>query len=1387
MNRRFILYIFVLIEGVWGIKTQASDYASGRRFRHLTIESGLTNSNVYCFTQDQEGFIWIGTDDGLFRYDGFRFDVFRSIPGDTTSLNSNVIFNLYTDTKGNIWVGTYMGILRYDISQNRFYDLNISEKFSPGLATTNTCIYQIEDNEILAGVSQLNLVSINTTNYSVSAVDSKKRFGFEIDNDVQQILKDSDNNLWIQVLNKGLYKYNSKTGTYDFINLELINDMPESNVALQIFESSDENIWIPTRGGGLFVFNKDFKLLHNYRYNANNPYSLGSNEVYNVWESQKGEIYISTNGNGLNYFDPRTDKFYYIKHNADNKFSLLNNNTRYLFEDKQKNLWISSWQAGIDILINNIYQFFHNPLEPDNKNIYQSNTALSFYLEDENTLWVGTDGGGLKKIDRKTNQMRTYLPQTNNEIKISDRVIMTIYSDFNQNLWFGTYLGGITRYNPKTGKVTTYKNDPENEYSLGSNFVSDILEDSKGNLWIATNGGGLNLFDRSTGRFQRFLGNPDNRESDLGNSYLNVLCEDHNGDLWIGSFWGLYRLNIRNFNFTGYHHDKTDSTSLSHNSIFTIYQDKKNRLWIGTKMGVNEYDYTTDAFFRISGHDGISNEMINSILGDENDNLWIASNSGIIKFSPDSNYSIRFSEADGLQGNEFYRNSCHRGFNGELFFGGYNGFTSFFPDSIKHSEFIPNIIITKLEIFDQEITIGTMPDGRKILDKNISETDEITLKYSDKSLTFSFAAIDFIEGAKITYAYKLEGFNNDWTYADINHPFATYTNLNPGTYVLKVKAAKRNMLDEIQPGKSLIIYVRPPFYRTIVAYFLYLIFTLIVILYFWQLSLQRVKEKNQLKFEKLQREKEHELSQAKLRFFTNISHEFRTPLTLIIGPLEQLIQKGKNLQPYRKQLDIMLKNSRRMLRLINQLLDFRKFEGGKMKLRVEYSDIVQFIKDIVFSFEEYAIEKRIDYQFVSEFNNKKIWFDPDKIDKIMFNLLSNSFKFTPLNGLIKIQLKTRILDTDNDKTEYIEISVTDTGKGIPENELDLVFDRFYQSDNQSIIQKGSGLGLSLTKSFVEIHKGKINVRSRVNQGTTFEILLPCGDRHFTDDEKREPDTPGINKYIHLSPEAFRTETSTAENEKMRINTSAYTILVVEDNFDLKNYLETEISKLYNFLGASNGQEAYEMAIELMPDVIISDIMMPEMDGLELCEKLKSNIITSHIPIILLTAKTSVENQIEGMEAGADAYIPKPFRIDQVLANIDSILKNRQRLRQKLISGNALIRKPIRNTGDDKFIQKASDTVNKYLSEINFGVEEMSRELGLSRGHLHRKLKAITEFGPSEFIRNIRLQKAAELLLEKEYTISEICYKVGFNSPAYFSSCFKNYYKMTPTEYLEKNL
>jgi len=714
-----------------------------------------------------------------------------------------------------------------------------------------------------------------------------------------------------------------------------------------------------------------------------------------------------------------------------------------------------------------------------------------------------------------------------------------------------------------------------------------------------------------------------------------------------------------------------------------------------------------------------------------------------------------------------------------MYFGGIVGFTGFYPPNIKPSEKTHEVIITGFKIFNKEVAIGKLPDGRTILSQSIMQTKEIVLQYSDRSFSFEFTAVDFNSPEKILYACKMEGFDKDWNYFDFKRRFVTYTNLDAGEYTFLIKAANADGIWNNTPRKIRIV-IKPPLWLTVWAYLIYAILLTTISYFVWRFYTERITERNRLKIERLTREKENEMHTEKLQFFTNVSHEFRTPLTLIIGPLEAMLEQKNFDTDTKNQFTMMHRNAKRLLRLINQLLDLRKLDMGKMKLQVAEQDIIEFLRQIFLSFEGLAQKRDIKFSFQSEESQIMLWFDSDKMDKIIFNLLANAFNFTPEGG--KISITTDIFPKSHN--DQVRICISDTGRGMGAEHVKNIFQRFYQADNQEkTIQKGTGIGLSLSQSYVKLHKGDILVESAKGEGTTFTLLFKKGNTHFAPEEILETEAENI----HHSPSEFAIEME-GENWieqpiKLFENEEKPLVLIVEDNDDVRQYIGKVLAHNYRIAEAENGVVGLQIANQTMPELIITDIMMPEMDGIEFCKELKTDLQTSHIPVIMLTARTSIEHRIEGLETGADSYIPKPFNPRHLEVRVRKLIELRRQLKNKFSNEPATEIEEIALTNiDNKFLQNVIRLINEHIDDTDFSVEELSKLIGMSRGHFHRKMKSISQQSPNEFIRIIRLKESAKLMKESELSISEIAYKVGFNAPSYFSTCFTKQFGISPSQF-----
>jgi len=922
------------------------------------------------------------------------------------------------------------------------------------------------------------------------------------------------------------------------------------------------------------------------------------------------------------------------------------------------------------------------------------------------------------------------------------------------------------------------------------NVIYSILEDKNKNLWIGTHRG-LYKFDRSTEAFIYYGGDPENPQNP-GNKRVNCILESQTGHLWIGTyFYGLYKLNPETGIYVQYLNDPENPYSLSNDNILMMHEDRTGFLWIATAGDLNKFDPSQRSFSHYNSNVGLPGDGIFAILDDREGNLWLSSGKGIFRFSPESGAVKSFDKNDGLQSIEFNFYSYFKNKNGWMYFGGINGFNASHPDSIKQNDLIPEIVLTDFQIFNKTV----LPGIHSPLKKTISEANEINLTHNQSVFSLEFAALDFHDLGKNQYAYKMEGVDPDWVYTDASRRFATYTQLGPGEYVFRVKGSNNDGIWN-DDGTSVKIIIIPPWWQTNLAYSFYVLLFGLIVFGLWRFQTNRLKIKHELELKNVHAEKLEEVDRLKSRFFANISHEFRTPLTLILGPVEQMFS-GEFKGNLKEQYKVIIRNAKRLLQLINQLLDLSKLESGKLKLQAQASEIISFTNGLVQAFESLAERKSIALIFQPEIELQEVYIDIEKYETIINNLLSNAFKFTPQGGVVEVLISSL---KKGDKGGCIQIAISNTGPGIPVDRIEKIFDRFYQIDNSyTKDEEGTGIGLALTKELIELHHGEIRVESGPDSKTIFTILLPLGKGHLKEDEiavTAAQDSPlkkgarsegllteGMLKTLDEITEAAGSKPIT-ETEKPK---DKPIILIVEDNADLRQYIRNSMDSVYQIMEAENGKEGLAKSTEQIPDLIISDVMMPKMDGFEFCTKIKTDERTSHIPVILLTARAEQADKIEGLETGADDYISKPFDNKELNIRIKNLIEQRRKLRERFAKETNFLTDNIAHTSvDEKFVKRIIDIISQHIHISDFNIESLSLQAGMSRMHLHRKILGLFGQSPGDFLRTIRLKRGAELLKEKTGNISEIAYKVGFDSPAYFSNCFRQQFGLSPSEYV-KNL
>jgi signal transduction histidine kinase/ligand-binding sensor domain-containing protein/DNA-binding response OmpR family regulator len=1364
-------------------------------FESLSVEQGLSQSSVLSICQDSRGFLWIGTEDGLNKYDGYKFTVFKNIPNDSTSIGDSRVNAIIEDRISNLWIGTSGGglnMLERHSGKFRRYK-NIPS--DPTSLSNNVVLSICEDSSGILWVGTmgggLNKFNPNTESFTNFMNNANENTSIS-NNIVYAILEDSYYILWVGTWG-GLNRFiASKNEFIRYINSPSdINSLSNDKV-FSLYEDKSKVLWVGTWGGGLNIFNRNDENFTRFNQHTKNLYS--KYEVTTaMFEDPAGDFWIGTFGEGIFLLNKWRNYIGEYSNKPDNSLSLSNNRIYRIIGDRLKDIiWVGTVGGGLNKIDRRKEKFNHYTHHPNDPKSLSDNGVFAFCEDSSGLIWIGTYGGGLNCLDRKSNQFKHFKNILSDPNSLSDNRVSSILERKSGELWIGTFAGGLNKFEEKTYNFIHFRHSENNPATISDDKISVLFEDSFGTLWIGTVAGGLNRYDEINSKFISFKNDP-NDSTTLSHNRIYTIFEDKNKTIWIGTFGGgLNKLNRKTEDFTHYIYDPENVFSLSNNKIYSIFEDKSGHLWIGTVGGgLNKFDRERDIFYHYREEDGLTNDVIYGILEDDHGNLWLSTNKGLSRFNINEESFKNFDLRDGLQHDEFNQGAAFKNKSGEMFFGGINGFNIFHPDSIRDCTETPEIAITSFHILNKPVSIGfDSLWNRTILEKSISETEVIELNYDDNVFSIEFAALDFRNPEKNKYAYIMEGFNEEWIYSDASRRFVTYTNLDPGEYLFRIKGSNADGIWN-EEGASLKFIIHPPLWATWWAYVSYCLIFIITFVGSTRFYLNRQRLKQQLMLEHDHAEKLEEMDHMKSRFFANISHEFRTPLTLILGPAENIAKRISS-DPA-KEADLIARNSKRLLQLVNQLLDLSKLDAGKLEVKMSAGNIVSFIRGISLSFESLSESKDIMLKIKSNKEFIEVYFDKEKMIKVLTNLLSNSFKFSPEGAKVLVTIEEK-------ENNYVEIKIRNTGIGIPNVELLKLFDRFYQVDSsQTKEYEGSGIGLSLTKELVELHHGTITVESKERDKglkdsawIQFTINLPLGITHLKNNEIVKPkiDKPIseteeeklLEQEITLEEEDYLAK-KTSNESKLLGDETKLTILVVEDNYDMREYIKESLSENYSIEEAINGEQGIRIAKKIIPDLIISDLMMPKMDGKELTRVLKNDELTSHVPIIMLTAKSGQESRIEGLQTGADDYLTKPFDLNELQIRVENLINIRKKLQEKFSKGEFLSKKPIAKnlkSIDEKFLRKVIEIIEKHLSEEEFSIEEFSNEVGMSRHNLHKKLKALVGKSPSLYVRSVRLHRAKELIEEGEKNISEIAYNVGFSSPAYFSRCFKEEFGYPPS-------
>ncbi len=1368
------------------------------RFQKFKTNDGLSNSYINCIIQDPVGFIWIGTNDGLNKFDGYNFKVYRHNYNDSLTISSNIIYCLEIDSQGRLIVGTQNGIDVYHEKKDCFKPINWDNSSGKPINRMITDFFPDSNKLWIASPGiDLTLLNLNTFKDTVFRIlktnqDKKKPFS------INKIHVGSHKKIWLAT-NSGLFQFDKENGeTRQFVHDDNNFNTISNDRILTITEDALGNIWAGTENG-LNKYDREKGIFIRYYHLENNPNSLSNNRILSSYKDKKGTIWIGT-ASGLNKFDHAKEIFIsYYKDDRETS-SLINDRISSIYVDNQGNLWVGNRDGGLNLNYAEHKEFTHHKFYPtvNEKVSYNdfTNVVTSLIKDKNGNYWIGTNGSGLIYFNPKKQSRKNFLTSSLSPDNQGAAAILALLEDYEGNIWIGTYSNGLILYNIKTKKFTFFRHEETDTTTISGNDVRALCEVGDSAIFIGTNNRGLNVYNKDKKKFKRFALPSDSKHVLLANS-INEIKQEDSSNFWIATVWGLYKLNIVNNNIEHYIHQQNNNNTINHNFVNCVHIDKNNRIWIGTRGGVNIYYPDKSTFYPITVNDGLPNNNIQGILQDKYENFWLSTNNGLSKIKTFNDSTIEkknlnltnYDESDGIQGNEFLPGSYHYDLkSGEILFGGNNGFTAFYPENINNNPFKPKVVFTDFYIFNKKINYK---DNNSVLKNHINYSDKIFLNYKDRIFSIEFTALNFINSKKNKYKYKLEGFNNNWI-NNGNEKKVTFTNLDPGDYVFRVKASNNDGIWSNHEA-SIAISIEPPFWRTWWAYMSYILFILIILYILRKDITEREKLNKVVEIEKIEIEKMQEMDQLKSKFFMNISHELRTPLNLIINPLHKILTKHKIDQELENELKIIKRNANRLLTLLNQILDFRKLELGRLKLEVENKDIVGFVKNITLSFENRAKNHDIDYAFHSDAGYLSIWFDKDKLEKIIYNLLSNAFKFTPEHGQVSVQVDLSNDDYDNswyfpqenargliaDTETFCKIIIKDSGAGIAENKIQYIFNRFFQAGtNSNQLTGGTGIGLSLVKELADLHRIIIIVKSTLNKGTEFHLLLPLGKSYYNPDEISIRENNNEVQAIMEDREEEDFTGYTGPSEK-----SALKVLIIDDDDETCLYLRNELKNSYQVYTACNGTEGFKQALKIKPDIILSDIMMPGIDGILLCDKFKTDLNTSHIPIILVTAKNDETSTIEGLRSGADDYISKPFNIEILKARVKGLIDNRKKL-QKLFSKDFdFTAEDITcNPADNDFLKRAIEITKDKIMDNEFSSTEFASIIGVSRSLLFVKIKVLTGMTVNEFIKNIRLKKAAELLLENKYTISEIVFETGFNNRSYFTRCFKEQFGMSPSEF-----
>lgn len=1330
------------------------------------LNEGISQLSVMTIYQDSRGYLWFATKNGLNRFNGKEYKIYHREDGNEQSLSNNSVTSITEDQEGYLWVGTNNGLNRIDLNTNEIKRYNLETN---GLvANSISTVYTDRSGCLWVGTWEgLNRYNREGDHFEYIPIEDDTERAM-----IVTLLEDCSGRFWIGTRNKGLLLCDHQMNLISQFTSESKNMPLNNNNITSIYEDDKKQIWVGCKNSGLNKINLRDNEVTSYT-NLNS--GLSNNSVRCIIEWQ-GKLLIGT-FDGIFDLDKATERIVKVAGYDDINKSLSHYSVYCFCVDRDKTLWVGTFAGGVNYLNKFTNRFvLHKPQEELNirTGIYGAIT-----YESPEDLWIATEGYGLLNYNKRTNESHYYLIDPSVRFAFNTNIIKSVFYE-DGYVWCGTTKGEIYKFNIKTKKFSLYHQYPI-EYSIYS-----IIRDHNGVLWVggASTEFGLTCFVNDS-LVTTFYNNVD---EPIYFSNVRCILEEEDGVFLLGSTAeGLLRFDTHKKQLTKYSNEASvEKYRIPNNYISAIVRTKSGEIWGSTYGGgIFQLDESKAIRRIMTVREGLLDNNICTLVESSDQRLWMSTVNGLIMFDPAKDEVRNYHRHNGIDIREF---TLHSGIalpDGSLCFAGSNGFVTFHVEAMDKNNNIPPVVLEQLSVNNHPVEVG---DESAILDKVLDGMETIRLAYNENNFSITYQALNYIYATQNQYAYKLEGYDTDWNYVGERNS-AFYTNLSPGKYVFRVKASNNDGVWN-EEGRSLAIVVQPPLWRTWYAYLFYVI-ALAAIIYgiLYYVNIKRNLEAG-LKMKQLEKQKQEEFHQAKIRLFTNFSHELRTPLMLIITPFEELVKRVDIPAELHDKLSIIYKNAQKLLLLVNQLMDLHKNQAGSMDLKVSEGDICEYIKEIYYAFNQIALTNEVKFTLNCTPKTINGWFDKSLLEKVVFNLLSNAFKYTASGESVLMEVsEVTLKELDPKRTDglykdenihYVILKVKDSGKGIEEGESDKIFTPFYQIPETSGINlSGTGIGLSLVYTIVQLHRGVIYVDHTETKGACFVVILPVSRSAFSEEqiESRE-----IDKIAEITnTEDILVSLPVTENKDQ----PKYKILLVEDDKDVRDYLKKSLEAEYIVIEAADGVRAYEKVVQDFPDLVLSDIMMPKRDGLELCTMIKNDIRIGHIPVILMTARSMVVHIKEGFQAGADDYIVKPFNMDVLQTRIRSLLASREQLKKlygKRFSPDVMGIEV--KSADERFSQKLFDVIEKNISNEKLDVELLCTEIGISRANLYRKLKSITELSPMELIRNKRLEMAAKLLKESEMNVSEIASHLGFNSHSYFSNSFKAFYGCTPTEFVQ---